>query len=255
MELRERIQSGELLFGYCQTYDSPGIIENVGSSWDWIWVDAQHGELTIAGIAAQIRAADVVGVPAVVRVPELSSAFIGAALDNNAAGVMVPMVETVQQARDAVRAARFPPDGGRSFAGRRVCDLHRSAEYFQIAQKRTVVVLQLETALGVQNAPDIAEVPGVDVLFIGPGDLRLSMGIELGTPIDHPAMEKAVRRVVEAAASASIAVGTVAVSETDVRWFCGQGVRFIAAGVDEVALREDSQNRKSWLQSVKQAID
>jgi 2-keto-3-deoxy-L-rhamnonate aldolase RhmA len=120
-----------------------------------------------------------------VRVAENSDTAIGEALDAGAEGVIVPLVETAKQARRAVRAAHFPPLGNRSGGG--VRPLADFAGFFDRARAHTVVAVMIETERGVRNARKIARTPGVDMVFIGTGDLAISVG-------SFPAFDLAVMR-------------------------------------------------------------
>ena len=249
--LKSRIADKDLLFGFCITYPAPGILENVAKHWDWIWIDCQHGEIDHATMIECIRACDLVGTPSIVRVPKLDYVAIGVALDAGATGVMVPMIETADQAREAVRGAYFPPLGGRSFAGRRANDIHGRSEYLDWSAKETVVMLQIETVTGVENSEAIAGVDGVDVLFVGPTDLRLTMGLSIDTPLDEPKLAANIKRTISAASVAGLATATVATARPSFDWCLQAGMTMIAVAVDETALRTDSEERQRWLAEVK----
>src|SRR5437764_815433 len=115
-------QSKHPLLGVLINQPSPGVIERIGSDWDWIFVDAQHGDLDLPEAIDLIRAADLVGRPSLVRTPAHDPGWILKLLDAGAAGVIIPMVESLNDARAMVRAAKFPPVGNRSYGGRRVID-------------------------------------------------------------------------------------------------------------------------------------
>lgn len=169
------------LFGLCVCYSSPGIIERIGPDWDWIWIDGQHGEIGPAETLALVRACDLIRRPALVRVPGHDYGGIGRALDTGAAGVIVPCVDTAEQARDLVFAAKFPPVGGRSYGSRRSIDLYGRL-YSEKANAESLLVVQIETPLAIANVEAIASVPGVDALFLGPDDIMLRRGFAMNTP-------------------------------------------------------------------------
>jgi 4-hydroxy-2-oxoheptanedioate aldolase len=169
------------LFGLCVCYPSPGIIERIGPDWDWIWIDGQHGEIGPSEILALVRACDLIRRPALVRVPGHDYGAIGCALDTGAAGVIVPCVDTEEQARALVFAAKFPPLGGRSYGSRRSIDLYGRL-YAEKANAESLLVVQIETPLAIANVEAIAAVPGVDALFLGPDDIMLRRGFAMNTP-------------------------------------------------------------------------
>ena len=120
----QKIKNGEVSLGLCLTYPAAGIIENVGKDWDWVWLDTQHGQLDRRALLDCVRTADSVGIPSVIRIPGHDSHLICDALDMGAQGIMVPMVESAEQAERIVREIFYPPRGKRSYGGRRVNDLY-----------------------------------------------------------------------------------------------------------------------------------
>ena len=111
--------------GLCMMYPSPGVVERIGADWDWIWLDGQHGEMAgYETMLQMVRACHLIRRPAYVRVPGHEAAWTSLALDMDADAVIVPQVDSGDQARELVRRAKFPPLGNRSFGGRRVINLH-----------------------------------------------------------------------------------------------------------------------------------
>lgn len=169
------------IFGLAVTYASPGALERIGPDWDWIWIDAQHGDLDFRETAQLLRVADLIKRPALVRVPSQDSGWIGKALDAGAAGVIVPMVESVQEAKAMVTAAKFPPQGNRSYGGRRAVD-RCGRGYYKTANRDTLLILQLESNEAVTLSDSLAAMEGVDGLFLGPDDLMIRSGLDVDTP-------------------------------------------------------------------------
>ena len=165
----------------------PAFVEAAGyAGYDFVLLDMEHGTTTFQTLPHLIRAANVAGVCPVVRVPRGTDIWIDQALDVGAGAIMIPQIDTAEQARAAVSAAKFSPVGTRG-----TCRFVRSAgfgavpgsEYFSKAQD-TVVILQAEGRKAVENLDEILDVPGVDVVFVGPYDLSSSLG-HVGE-IDHP---------------------------------------------------------------------
>ena len=165
----------------------PAMVEAAGhAGYDFVLLDMEHGTTTFQELPNLIRAANVTGVCPVVRVPRGSDIWIDQALDVGAGAVMIPQIDTAEQARAAVSAAKFSPVGTRG-----TCRFVRSAgfgavpgsEYFSRAQD-TVVILQAEGQKAIDNLDEILDVPGIDVVFVGPYDLSSSLG-HVGE-IDHP---------------------------------------------------------------------
>ena len=149
----------------------PAMVEAAGhAGYDFVLLDMEHGTTTFQELPNLIRAANVTGVCPVVRVPRGSDIWIDQALDVGAGAVMIPQIDTAEQARAAVSAAKFSPVGTRG-----TCRFVRSAgfgavpgsEYFSRAQD-TVVILQAEGQKAIDNLDEILDVPGIDVVFVGP---------------------------------------------------------------------------------------
>ncbi|MFH1007167.1 MAG: aldolase/citrate lyase family protein [Candidatus Latescibacterota bacterium] len=191
---REQLESGSPALGTSILYESPELIESLtGQDWNWLWLDGQHA-LRQHTWLEHIRACELIDIPPVVRVPSSEGHFISQALDLGAWDIMVPMVESAEQAREAVRAAHFPLLGARSAVGTRPIALG-GMEYLGLAARWTTLIVQIETKTGMDNLDEIAAVPGVDAIFIGTGDLSLSMGIPLAEKNTSKEIEHAVEQV------------------------------------------------------------
>jgi 4-hydroxy-2-oxoheptanedioate aldolase len=174
-------RSGGVQLGLNVMYPSPGVVERIGPDWDWIWLDGQHGEIGYAEMLQLVRACNLIQRPALVRVPGHEAGPIGLALDMGASGVIVPCVDTPEQARAIVDAGKFPPLGKRSYGGRRPIDFV-GRTYSSTANEDTLLVIQIETPLAIDNADAIAAIPGVDALFLGPDDILMRRGFAMDAP-------------------------------------------------------------------------
>lgn len=187
--LLARIGAGDCLGVAWMCLGSAALVELAARSRpDAILIDRQHGLWERRELEAAVAAAG--PVPAIVRVAQCDSAAIGEALDSGAHGVMIPMVETAGQALGAVNSARYPPRGQRSAGGVRA--LADFAAFHARAQQ-TLVIAMIETVAGVANAAAIAAVADLDLVFIGPGDLALSLGVEPGAPAHAQACDEVLR--------------------------------------------------------------
>src|SRR5687768_5892794 len=137
LSLRTLLNSGEPALGFALCYNCAGIVERVGREWDWIWIDAQHGQFTPADVLSCVRATEVVGSRAVIRPPGNSPESLAIHADLCPAGIMAPMVNSPAEAREVVEALRFPPVGQRSYGSRRAGDLppryHKELDLFVLA--------------------------------------------------------------------------------------------------------------------------
>ncbi|WP_072806514.1 HpcH/HpaI aldolase family protein [Rhodococcoides yunnanense] len=207
-EFAARVRNRERILGYWSVIDSPVSTEwlaHVG--WDYIALDLQHGLIGYSGMLAGLTAIDSAHGPAgLVRVEANNATVIGRALDAGAAGVIVPLVDTADDAAAAVSAATYPPAGIRSYGPMR--SQLRVGPLPSDANRDTVVLAMIETPQGLANVEKICAVPGLDGIYVGPSDLRLAVGgaSPNDTSVDEE-FEAALVRVQKAAASAGIAAG------------------------------------------------
>jgi 2-keto-3-deoxy-L-rhamnonate aldolase RhmA len=238
-KFRELLAGGPQL-GLDIMYPAPGIIERIGPDWDWVWIDGQHGELDEGDVLEAVRACNLIGRPAVVRVPGHDMGVIGKALDTAAEGIMVPLINDADQAQAAVEAAKFPPLGSRSYGGRRPIDL-LGRGYSDPDQPQPMLVCQIETPTGLENAEAIAAVEGVDVLFFGPDDMAMRAGLSMDAPRPEGYFDEAMQRVADAARSQGKLAGGAFVTPKLLRQAADMGYRLIAAMADVLLLVDGSQ--------------
>lgn len=198
---------------------------------DWLLLDMEHGALTEAGLLDNLRATARGDVAAVVRVPTHEAGLIGRALDRGAHAIMAPHVESAAQATALVRAMRYAPDGDRGFS--RTVRAYSYGLVAPEAVERPLLFAQIESVAGVEHVEEIARVPGVDVLFVGPADLKLSL-VAHQSAITY---EDALTRVVAAARASGIHAGILAREHADVPKLLGLGFAKIAVDSDLALLR------------------
>lgn len=207
-EFAARVRNRERILGYWSVIDSPVSTEwlaHVG--WDYIALDLQHGLIGYSGMLAGITAIDAAqGPAALVRVEANNATVIGRALDAGAAGVIVPLIDTPEDAAAAVSAATYPPAGIRSYGPMR--SQLRIGPDPAAANRDTVVLAMIETPQGLANVEAICAVPGLDGVYVGPSDLRLAVGGASPTdPSVDEEFDAALVRVQKAAAAAGITAG------------------------------------------------
>lgn len=175
--LRARIRGGDQVTGLFIGLPTPASVEITGAAGpDFLCLDGEHSALRGELLAGMLRAAELTGVPAIVRVPEGQPWLIAEVLDAGAEGVLVPRVSTADQARAAVAAARFPPEGRRGAGpGRAAGYGYGVLEYVERAREETFVAVQIETIEAIAALDEILAVPGIDLVFIGPGDLGVCL--------------------------------------------------------------------------------
>jgi 4-hydroxy-2-oxoheptanedioate aldolase len=233
--LNEQLQKKDLLLGFCLSYPAPGIIERIGADWDWIWIDAQHGQHDYNSILECVRACERVRTPSVVRVPSHDYGSIGLVLDTCACGVMIPMINTSEEARLAVKAAKFPPTGLRSYGGRRPIDIY-GRSYSHTANNDTLLIAQIETEEGLKNVDEIASVAGVDALFFGPDDMAMQSALPMDKPREVDFFKSAMSKIAVSALKAGKIAGTVTASTEMLDIAVKMGYRLCVATSDVALL-------------------
>lgn len=234
-------EAARIHLGLCVTYPEPAILERIGSDWDWIWLDGQHGLLAgQAHMLAMVRACNFIKVPAYLRVPANETSWISLALDTAADAIIVPQIDTVEAAEKVVRAAKFPPLGNRSYGGRRPIDLNGRG-YAGEANSRTRVICQIESTEAVENAAAIAGVEGVDGLFFGPDDWALRQGLCL-EPVDRNLLVPAISQVAEACIQAGKDCFAPSAGADSAAAIAALGVNYVVCGSDVGLLAQASRN-------------
>ena len=245
--LKERLADDELLLGLLVSYPAAGIVEEIGRGWDFVWIDGQHGQMDYRAILECVRAAQGIGLPVVVRVPSHDPGCIGSVLDMAPDAVLVPVVDTPEQARRVVEAARFPPLGRRSVGGKRPDSLY-GREYYLEESNRILLVVQIESCEGIENVQAIAATEGIDSLFFGPNDMKLQLGIPISTPLEESAkLLGAMEAMADAAKRTGKSAGCLAGTTESIRRAIAMGYRFIAGGSDIGFLRDGSRRRLAEL--------
>ena len=245
-EFREALIAGEPVVGNWISLAHPAIAETSADlGFDFVVIDTEHTSIGVDELESMIRATDAGdGATApIVRIPDHDAGKIKRVLDAGAAGLMVPMVESAEEAERVVEAVRYPPEGRRGAAPARASGYGRSfGEYFEGANEGLVTIVQIETARAVENIEEGVAVDGGDAGEVGPGDLSASLGV-FGE-WDHDAFRDALDRVVEAAADAGVPVGMLALDEEGIDRWLDAGVDFMAVGVDVVYLQQGAESAK-----------
>jgi 2-keto-3-deoxy-L-rhamnonate aldolase RhmA len=198
---------------------------------DWLVVDMEASHATKRDIVHILQALNAYRVEAIVRVPDHGRHMIEACLDFGAAGILAPKVDDEAEARAIADACRYPPDGTRSVNCIRASSYYTNAgPYIRGANRRVLCLVQIESAAGVSNSGAIASVPGVEGLFVGPGDLAASYG-QIG--VVSGARMAAARQAVAAACTAHGKIpGIFAHDAASARLYASEGFRMIAVGND-----------------------
>jgi 4-hydroxy-2-oxoheptanedioate aldolase len=222
--------------GWC-SIPSPFSEEMMGRcGFDWVCIDTQHGVIGYDQMMPMLQALSITATPAFVRVPWNQPDHIMKALDAGAQGVIVPMVDSEDDARAAVRAAKYPPVGTRSWGPiRAALDVPDYSP--ETANRRTIVAVMIETPGGVRNLDAILAVPGVDAVYVGPSDLALGHGMTPTLNATDPEHEKLIDTIIDACRRHGKVAGIHCDSAETVRRWHARGYGMFTVGSDAALMR------------------
>ncbi|MBT5707533.1 aldolase/citrate lyase family protein [Verrucomicrobia bacterium] len=231
--LRNRVLNKELLSGTFINLGSSITTEIAGrSGLDWLLIDLEHGAGDDESLVYQLQAASATPAAPIVRIANNDPWRFKRVLDLGASGIMVPWVSTAEEAEQVASAMRYPPQGIRG-----VAKLNRASgfgedfkTYFEQANEQLLTIVQIEQKEALNNLDAIAAVDGIDVLFFGPLDMSVSMGIP--QQYDHPDFIAVKQMIAEAASKAGKAAGTLLMTPDQIESTVAQGYSFIALGSD-----------------------
>ncbi len=242
--LKAALADGRVQIGLWLAMAHEGAAEvAAGAGYDWVLIDGEHGPNDIPRIESQLRAVEGRGAEAVVRVPVNDPVWLKRVLDIGARSVLIPMVETAEEAHSAVAACRFPPAGRRGIGGSiiRASGYGAVPDYVARANDGICVVVQAETARAVDEIDAIAAVEGVDAVFVGPADLAASLG-HPGRP-DAPEVAAAIAHLISRTRAAGKAAGLIGFEPASFAAMAALGATLIAVGADVVLMAEAIRTR------------
>lgn len=235
-KLKHRLRAGETTFGAWLTVANPMIAEIMaGAGFDWVLIDTEHGGFSNEGLQTCLVAFN--GSPTVpmVRVAWNDAVLIKQVLDMGADGILIPMVSSPTEARAAVSACKYPPEGTRGFGPRRASDYGRKTDaYVAQANASVIVIVQIEHVNGVAQIGEILDTPGIDVACLGPTDLSGSAGVlrQFHYPVVVDGMTAVIKAARERQMPASIGI---TFPENEMHKWYSVGANFIFCG-DDVSL-------------------
>lgn len=228
---RARLRAGDRLVGTLLTLPSPSVAELLAAQgFDWLFVDAEHGAFDHGDVLRVLQA--VAGRCAcLVRVPGLDPTWIARALDAGATGIIVPQVHAAADATRAVQLAKYPPQGLRGVGAARA-NVYGTAvrDALAAANDETVVVVQAESRGAVVGIREVAAVPGLDAVFVGPFDLSASLGVP--GDVQAPVVQEAIATIAGACREARMPLGIFGMRAEAVLPHAARGFTLLAAGVD-----------------------
>lgn len=240
--LKQRFKSGDTTFGSWLSFAEAATAEIMGTAgFDWLVIDGEHAPNDIRSIRDQLIALQGSPSPAVVRVPVGEPWIIKQVLDIGAQSVLVPMVESGEQAARMARACTYPPDGirGVGATSTRSSRFSTIPDYVQTADEQIALIVQVESRAGIAALDDILAVEGVDCVFIGPADLAADMG-HRGNP-GHPGVQAAICDTLGRIDAAGKVPGILSLSEEMTGKYLDAGARFVAVSIDVITLSQAAQ--------------
>ena len=242
--LKDRLRDGEITIGPASVSSCPSVVEMIGyAGFDWVFIDTEQAAANIGlELEGLVRAAHVAEIPAIVRVPESGLSIINKTLNTGAQGIWVPHVESAEEAKLCVDAALYPPAGRRGAA-----PVIRAAEhafyewdtYMARANDVNLITLTIETVKGLENVEEIAAVPGVDSLCMGPFDMAVDMGLPSSAHYGdgevswvHEHLEDAARRTLKACHDNGLIPATLAWNADSLERWIDMGFRNLLFGTD-----------------------
>ncbi|MEL6566262.1 MAG: HpcH/HpaI aldolase/citrate lyase family protein [Pseudomonadota bacterium] len=231
------ITSGRTVIGCWLSLGDPLATEIAGTAgFDWLLIDGEHTPYDITKMRLQLMALESSDSHAAIRVPVGETWIIKQVLDAGAQTVLVPMVETAEQARQLVSDVRYPPTGGRGvgYSGARCSRFGAITDYGPTADDQICLLIQVENRAGIANLDDILAVDGIDGVFIGPADLSADMG-HMGQ-LTHPEVQATIKDAFQRIEAAGKAPGVLATTPEMTQDMLDWGARFVATGLDLLIL-------------------
>jgi len=250
-DIKTRVHSGETLIGCWLNLGSSITAEIVGKAgFDWVLIDLEHGTGTEKDVLYQLQTLEHTPAAAMVRVESYERQRFHRILDLGAEGIMCPRINNVQEAQRAADAMRYPPEGIRGVARivRATNYGVESQDYLTSSKDTLVGIVQVESEQVLNCLDDIAAIDGIDVLFVGPSDLSMALGI-FGQ-LDHPRFIDALKATSLAAKKAGKAAGILMQNPGELKKYHDLGFRFIACGTDAAFVVSGARKMASDLRTV-----
>jgi len=243
--IKKRLQNGELVLGtIISEVRNPNIAYMLAQcGFEFFIIDNEHGSYNPETIANMIAAARGAGISVIVRIPDITRENILKPLDSGAAGLLVPMVNSAEEAKEIIRHAKYPNMGNRGAALRRPHNLYakvNASDYLKQANENTFIAVQAETTKALENIDEIAAVEGVDCIFVGPFDLSISLGIP--GQINHPVEVKAIEKIAAACKKHNKIGGILMFDQELLSKWIKQDFRFAVYSSDITLLADAASN-------------
>ncbi len=239
---KQRLLARQQQIGIWSMLASANVLEVMSQSeYDWLMIDTEHSPNELPMVLEQLRTVRQTAMPTIVRPSTNDVTIIKRLLDIGAQTLLVPMVDTVEEAERALASTRYPTSGIRGVsAGTRANHYGKDTDYFAHANNEVCLILQIESVLGLSNLEQIAALDGVDALFIGPGDLAAALG-HLGQ-IKHPDVQVAIRGALTRCHAAGKPMGILMADPELAAQYVELGFDFVAVATDISILRAGAEH-------------
>ena len=248
MKIRQNTFKSNLLKGKKQYGIWNGIPDSyvaemcAGAGFDWVCIDGEHAPFDLRTMLHNMQAIQSYNVPAIIRIPAVDPVVIKQLMDAGAQNILIPMIETADQAALVAKAMVYPPAGirGVGTALARAAQWNRVHDYFKLANDQMCCIGQIESIKAVENLDEILQVKGLDVCFIGPADLGATMGY-LGQP-SHPEVVKLVKECIRKIVKAGKFAGFLTGSKELIQAYSDAGASMCGVGLDSLILAKGTQS-------------
>jgi 2-keto-3-deoxy-L-rhamnonate aldolase RhmA len=242
--LKAKLRRGEAVWGtFILEYGTPAaprILQAAG--WDYALIDMEHATFSIETVANMLQVSGSIGLPTLVRTPETQRSLLSRPLDAGALGLMIPRVESRDQAEEIVRYTKYPPVGDRGAILGSAHNAYRAVDgrrFMRQANDEILLIMQIETQTGLDHMDEILSVPGLDVALIGPYDLSTSLGIP--GQVNHPRMLEAVDAFLTCCAEHGVVAGNFVTTPADAKAWLRRGMRFMIYSADFLLVMDQSR--------------
>ena len=238
---KQRLLHGQRQIGIWSMLANATVLEVMTQAdFDWVLIDTEHAPNELPMVIEQLRAVAQTDMPAVVRPAANDTVIIKRLLDIGAQSILVPMIETAEDARRAAAAVRYPPEGVRGVStGTRANRYGRDTDYLARANREVCLMVQIESRLGLENLEQIAAVDGIDALFIGPSDLAADLG-HLGN-FKHPEVQQAIHDAFSRSRACAKPIGILMPDQKLATEYIRLGFDYLAVATDIGILRAGTE--------------
>ena len=252
---KEKLLRGEPVFGCAALGAAYAELAHAyaAAGFDFMLLENEHWPMSLESDQLLVRAGRAANIPVITRVPDAEYHFVARTLDTGAEGIIVPRVETAERAAEVVSWARFPPEGRRGCGPGPLLYDYESVplpEALEHWNRNTLVVIQAESKSAIERIDELAAVPGLDAIMIGPADLSISLGVP--GQMDHPDFVRSVERVAEACRARGIASGMFVGDPERIRGYLRLGLRLFSCGGDIGLIRQAGTDLVRKLKAVAQ---